>query len=159
MKEIKLSQGKFTIVDDQDFEYLSQWKWYTFKGLNTFYAARNIPFNGKQKQLPMHRVIMELNDSQRYIDHIDHNGLNNTRGNLRICSTSQNAMNRRSARGCSSQYKGVSFNKRAGKFVAYITVNGKILYLGYYIDEAEAAGAYDQAAKEHYKEFANLNFK
>ncbi len=94
MKLIPLTQGKFAQVDDEDYDYLNQWKWYTTKNHKTFYAARHIRINGKQKLIYMHRVIMNIIKGYK-TDHIDHNGLNNQKYNLRICTCQENNRNRK----------------------------------------------------------------
>ena len=93
------------------------------------------------------------------VDHIDHDGLNNSRPNLQLATRSQNAYNRRKTSSkCTSKYKGVCFNKREGKWISSIKVEGKRIYLGYFDNQIDAAKAYDKAAKEYHKNFAVLNF-
>lgn len=153
MKTILLSQGKVALVDDEDFERLSKFKWYTFRDINRFYAARNIKNdNGNQRRLSMHRDILNLKDSSIDIDHKNHDGLDNRRQNLRICTRRQNAQNRRKLAGCASNFKGVSLN--SGKWRARIKYNKKRIHLGYFISEQEAANAYLNAAQEYFGEFA-----
>jgi len=101
MKEVGLTQNKVALVDDKDFEYLNQWKWHVLKDYLTYYAARNIRLaNGKQTSIRMHRVILNVPKGM-VTDHIDHNGLNNQKANLRICDASENNMNRKSQRNSS----------------------------------------------------------
>jgi hypothetical protein len=151
MKEIKLTQGKVALVDDEDFEYLNQWKWHAHKDrLNYWYAIRTV----SGKRIPMHRQIMNT-PKDRQVDHIDHNGLNNQRSNLRNCTRSQNQMNRKAFG--KSKYIGVNF--KSNKIVAQIHVHGKKYHLGYFNTEEAAAIARDIASKKYYGEFANLNFK
>ena len=159
MKEIKLGQfGKnkgvyVALVDDEDFERLNSFSWYAQKGGNTFYAQRCIKVNGKKVNIRMHREI--LNGS--IIDHIDRNGLNNQKSNLRVCTTSENAMNMRKHKKSKSNYKGVCFHKLEKKWVAQIKINRKGFYLGYFMSEVDAARAYNSKAVELFGEFANLN--
>lgn len=156
MKKIKLTQGKFTKVDDLDYKFLNQWKWYAIKSRNTYYARRAIYVNGKQKILFMHRVILNTPPG-KLTDHADGDGLNNRRYNLRDCNNSQNMMNRRPSG--KSKYLGVCRKTNRNCFEAQINVNKKKLHLGYFKIEKNAAKAYDKAAKKYFKEFANLNFK
>ena len=164
MKEIKLSQNKVTQVDDEDFEFLNKWKWIADKGKYTFYATRNdrsIP--GKQKKIRMHRVILSLTDSKIIADHRDRNGLNNQRDNLRIATLSQSNANRKSHKNSTSKYLGVNLkiHKKSGKVYTYweakIHTGGKQKTLGRFKNEIDAAKAYNKAASEIHKEFANLN--
>ncbi len=156
MKQIPLTKGLFTLVDDEDYDYLMQWKWYWHfgKSSQTYYVLRNAP---KGQELLMHRMIMKV-DRAEQIDHIDFNGLNNQKYNLRIATRSQNCMNRRSRRNSTSKYLGVSLHE-SGKWHASIGKNGKIFYLGRYWKEEDAAKAYDAKAIQLHGEFANLNFK
>ena len=153
MKEIQLTQGKVALVNDEDFEKLNQFKWHLAKYRKSSYAIRNITVNGKQKKIPMHCAVM----NGKGIDHIDHNGLNNQRSNLRFCTKSENAMNNQKQKNCTSIYKGVYFFKRDKKWMAHIELNGKQTYLGTFSSEVDAALAYNEKAIELFGEFANLN--
>ena len=155
MKEIPLTQGKFALVDDDDYEYLSQWKWCYDNG----YAKRGQwnPVTKKIIQIFMHRVIMNAKKGEA-VDHANHNTLNNKKYNLRICTYAQNMYNSKSNKNSSSKYKGVSWNKRCKKWQVYIIYEGKRINLGYYKDEEEAARVYDKAAIELFREFALPNF-
>ncbi len=156
MKKIKLTQGKYALVDDCDFEWLNKWKWFYGNG---GYAARNSPtVNGKRKAIYMHRVIMKTPEGEE-TDHKDMNGINNQRGNLRTCTKSQNCMNRRRYKNSISKYKGVSWKKETGRWGASIKFNQKQLHIGYFTCEEKAGKAYDKLAKELFGEFAYLNFK
>ena len=153
MKEIPLTQGKVTLVDDEDFEYLNQWKWYYD---NCGYARRSIHVPD-QGAILMHRAIVQTPDDME-TDHINGNKLDNQRTNLRICTMPQNRRNRRAYANNTSGFKGVVWNMSAKKWEAYIRMNIKRIYLGLFADPAEAARAYDKAATQYYGEFANLNF-
>lgn len=155
MKIIPLSQGKITLVDDADFEWLSQWKWYANKNHNTFYACRNEKLNGKTRLILMHRQILGINDPRIFGEHRDRDGLNNQRINLRTANNSENQKNKK-ARG-TSKYLGVSWDKFSKKWVSHISLNRKVKHLGLFTDEIQAAIAYNEAAKIHHKEFANIN--
>lgn len=156
MKKIPLTQGKVALVDDEDYEYLNQWKWFAIKKNNVrseyWYASRKYP--NRKGNLGMHRVIMNTPHNMQ-VDHIDHNGLNNQRYNLRICNNAENGKNRTSYG--RSKYLGVSYNR--GFWKAGIRINNEWIYLGSYRLQSEAAFAYDIAAMKDHKEFANLNFK
>jgi hypothetical protein len=158
MKEIKLTQGKVTLIDDEDYDYLSQWKWFAQKDGHTYYAKRNLRSKGVHTYPIMHRVIMNTPKGME-VDHIDHNGLNNQKSNLRNCTRSQNQMNVKP--GGESKYLGVYYDKK-GKYKyirAMIRINNKNIYLGVFSTEIEAARVYDAVAKKYKGEFANLNFK
>ena len=150
MKEIQLTQGKVALVDDEDFEYLNQWKWYVTK--------RNYVRRSKENEtLYLHRIILNVKDKNIFIDHVNMNKLDNRKINLRICNRSQNGMNRNKTSLNSSGYKGVVFDIRRKKYYAKIKVNQKIIFLGYYINCIDAARAYNQAAQKYHGEFAKLN--
>lgn len=159
MKEIQLTQSKVALVDDEDFEYLNQFKWHARKCGNSFYARKNIGTieNANRGTHLMHRIIMNATDPQICVDHKDGNGLNNQKSNLRICNHQQNNMNQRHIQNGSSIYKGVCWHKEAKKWVSNIHFN-KMIYLGLFDNETEAAKAYDQKAIELFGEFARLNF-
>jgi hypothetical protein len=151
MRRIELTQGKFTLVDDADFEALSAFKWcYSGNG----YAARSfVKPDGKRTLMTMHRQILEARAGEQ-VDHIDGDPLNNQRRNLRIVQQSSNMQNvtARSVTG----FLGVRPNKK--RFCAIIQVQGKRTYLGNFIDAADAAKAYDAAALKAHGPHARLNF-
>ena len=157
MKKIKLTQGKIALIDDEDFELISQHKWYVIKKNNTHYAVTNINKNNKRCILRMHRLIMNAQAEQE-IDHKDGNGLNNQRNNLRICIRPQNSMNRKKRKNCSSSFKGVHWHKQNKKWQARITIDNKRKSLGRFGNEIEAAKAYDTAAIRYFGLFSRLNF-
>ena len=157
MKLIPLTQGLFAQVDDEDYDFLMQWKWFTQKDHNTFYAVRNEKISvDKHKRIFMHRVIMNTLDNQ-ITDHKDHNGLNNQKENMRNCTKSQNSQNREKEKGCSSKHKGTYWKISAQKWVAQISFNKKRICLGRFDSEDLAALAYNKAAKELFGNFANPN--
>lgn len=156
-RTIPLTQGKVAIVDEADYEYLNQWRWYAAKGSSTYYARRGIWENDKTRDIRMHCVILNPPPSLEP-DHINGDGLDNRRCNLRICTRSQNSMNRRKHPNCSSKYKGVSWYKRDCKWESYIyTDDRQKKHLGYFNDEEEAAAAYNTEARERFGEFAKPN--
>ncbi len=156
MKNIQITQGKFALVDDEDFAFLSQWKWQaiTDPKTGTVYAGRSSRNNeGEQRHtIRMHRVIMSA-EYGVLIDHRDGNGLNNCKANLRIATRRQNGANRRTFR---KQFKGIE--QKGNRFGAHIRTNGRLVHLGYFTTELDAAKAYDAAATRHFGEFARLNF-
>lgn len=154
MKKIPLTKGKFAIVDDDDYEWLSQWKWYAAKGHNTYYAKRHTTKQGSYTTIEMHTLICDAEQ----IDHKDGNGLNNQRNNLRPATYSQNAANRTKQINNTSGFKGVYWHKHASKWYARIQVNNKRINLGYFTNKIEAAKSYDKAASIYFGEFAKLNF-
>uniref|UniRef100_A0A6H1ZQL7 Putative homing endonuclease n=1 Tax=viral metagenome TaxID=1070528 RepID=A0A6H1ZQL7_9ZZZZ len=157
MKEIRLTQNKVALVDDEDFEYLNQFKWYAHKYPNTYYAVRHIRLaNGKQATIPMHRVILNVPKGME-TDHKNQNGWDNRRMNLRICTRQENMMNRNSYKNSSSRFKGVVWHKRNKKWQAQIRYNGRTIYLGRSFSEREASFMYDKKAIELFGKFAKLN--
>lgn len=158
MKEIKLTKEQITLVDDSDYEYLNQWHWQAIKNIDTFYAQRSIRINGKRGFISIHRLIMNTPKNME-VDHIDHNGLNNQKNNLRNCTHRENHINVRSKG--RSKYLGVYFQEYRGYsyIKADITINGERKRLGSFKTEEDAARAYDEVAKTYHGEFANLNFK
>ena len=157
MKKIKLTRGKYVLVDDEDFEHLNQWKWCAQYDGN-FYAARSKGIgNGKQKFIRMHRYIMNA-PKGKVVDHINHNTLDNRKKNLRIASIGQNLRNQQKIKKkASSKYKGVSWDKKSRKWSVRIVYKNKQIYLGAFHSEIEAAKAYNRGAKKYHKEFAFLN--
>lgn len=156
VKKILLTQGKFALVDDKDFKRLNQWKWYAYKHRHTFYAQRYVD-GGGGKTVAMHRFILGLKPNDGKItDHINNNGLDNRRHNLRACDSQQNNFNQK-ARGGSSRFKGVHLHKKTKKWVAVIGYNNKKIHIGLFSCEIEAAIAYNNVAKKLYGEFAYLN--
>ena len=144
-KLIPLTQGKFAIVDAEDYERLSKYKWHVDKGDSTYYAARSIV----GKNFRMHREILNAPEGL-VVDHRNHNGLDNRRENLRLCTVAENNMNRRPSKRAnkSSRFKGVSWDKRRRCYQAYIQQNGKLIKIGRFKSEIDAAKAYDEKAKE-----------
>ena len=153
---IPLTQGEYALIDDVDFPLVSAHKWRSYQHKNTTHAIRILVVDGKRTTISMHRVLLDA-PSGMDVDHWDRNGLNNRRGNLRLCTRSQNMMNQR-VKGGTSNFKGVHWNKQCRKWYARIQVNGKQIHIGSFADEIEAAQAYDVASRELSGEFARLNF-
>ena len=157
MKEIPLSKGYVAIVDDEDYDYLMQWKWSTTMCRDKPYARRNEWISPKKlRTLHMHRFITQA-PAGMCVDHINGDSLDNRRANLRICTNQQNVQSQR-PRVRSSRFKGVAWAKKKGRWVAAITKDRKCHFLGHYINEEEAARAYDNAARRFFGEFAKTNF-
>lgn len=139
MNTIKLTQGKFAIIDDSDFEWLSQWKWYYHHG----YAVRSLYLGGgrknqKRQTLPMHRFIN--NTSKGFdTDHINRDKLDNRRSNLRTVTTIENQRNTNTRKDNKSGYKGVTWNKQRNKWHVSIRVDTKLIFLGLYSNLQEAS--------------------
>jgi len=158
-RKIPLTQGKYAIVDPEDYEELAKYNWYAKRCERRFYAERWDSSGIKGIGVKMHQVIMGTAEG-KVIDHINHNGLNNRKANLRFATTQQNTWNKRKQKGnYSSQYKGVHLVKSEKKWRAVITCNGSQIYIGRFDDEKAAAMAYDAKAKELFGEYASLNLE
>lgn len=160
MKEILLPQGKVTLVDDEDYDYLMRWKWHTMENLSgNSYAVRSQinPSTKKKLTIRMHRVIMKVKKGEE-VDHRDRDGLNNQRYNLRLCTSTQNNANSKRQKRSTSGYKGVHRYQGGQKWLARIEHNYERIYLGLYSTPEEAARVYDKKAVELFGEFARTNF-
>lgn len=158
-KWIDLTQGKGTVVDNEDYSYLRQFKWSATKKGNSYYVSRNVRVMsgfGGQVQVFMHRAILNALKGQE-VDHVDGDGLNNQRYNLRFCTRRGNISNQSGHSNRVSKYKGVYWDKNARKWHAQIKTNGKQKYLGLFVNEIDAAKAYNKAALTAFGEFANIN--
>ena len=160
LRTIELTKGYVTLVDDEDYEWLSEHKWYVsnYSKNNTQYAKRNTKKceSEKQRTMRMHRLIMNCS-LDMMVDHIDGNGLNNQRSNLRLATRSENGRNQGISRANTSGYKGVSFNIRDSMWCAYIVINGIKKHICSTNNVIESAVAYNKAALEMFGEFAKLN--
>lgn len=157
MLEIPTTLGKTFIIDDEDLDLISQYKWHAYEHRNTYYVSTNVKTNGKWTTVGMPTIIMKAKD-RKQLDHKNGNGLDNRKENLRYCSSSQNSQNRHGGFG-TSPFKGVHWHKPIGKWCSRIGYEGSRIILGYFASEEDAARAYDSKAKELFGEFANLNFK
>lgn len=153
MNKISLTQGKHALVDDKDFERLSQFKWHL---RHNGYAARNKSRKVGGGTIFMHRIVLGAPKGMES-DHINGDKLDNRRKNLRICTSSQNKANRNKQSNNSSGFKGVRFNVERGKWCAFIGFKGRSFNLGRFKYRKEAIVAYNKAAKKHFGEFALLN--
>lgn len=153
MREIELTQGRTALVDDEDYERVNRYKWCCdSKG----YAIRNARINGKRTMLYMHRFIMDTPEGLQ-TDHINRNVRDNRKCNLRVCTAGQNKANTHKYRksGATSKYKGVSKISGATKnpWRAMIMYNGKLIHIGCFSTELDAARAYEAASKKYFGEF------
>jgi hypothetical protein len=160
LKEIELSRGKVALVDDEDYESLSQRKFCATKGIfprSPWYAVTWERKNGKQKIIYLHIILMNppLN---MHVDFVDGNGLNCQRSNMRIASASEDQFNRGIMSTNTSGFKGVSYNKINKKYRAALMKNGKLCRIGDYPTAILAAHKYDEEAKKFAGVFARLNF-
>jgi hypothetical protein len=155
MRKIRLSNGMYAKVDDDDYEALKQIRWYSRRHRTTgkWYATSH----GKGRSIQMHRLILDA-PKEMQVDHINGNGLDNRRSNLRLATSTENARNRDKFKNNTTGYKGVSRQKGRKKFRAQIYANGKAIYLGWYDTAREAALAYDRAVRKYHGEFGCTNF-
>jgi hypothetical protein len=163
MKEIPVRGGFVALVDDEDYELASQYCWRPLRQTNrrTIYARAYVRGTKPQRQVCLHRLIMD-SPAGVQVDHVDCNGLNCQRHNLRLATRAQNRQNTpkcRSYKGHlpSSRFKGVRWYLRNKTWMACGEIDGNKVYLGSFDDEAEAAKSYNAFALEHYGEFARLN--
>lgn len=161
--KIPLTKGQVAIVDDEDHERVSSLKWYAHKAYSKWYALHSVYRRGTTcEHLTMQNFVTGEVPAGHYVDHINGDGLDNRKCNLRIANKSQNKANAKkqiwvSGKPTTSKYKGVYWNKRISKWNASIKVNYKKIFIGHYHDEIKAALAYNKAAIENFGEFANLN--
>jgi hypothetical protein len=156
----KKAAGRVALVDDEDYDLVSRYRWHVWvkrrpgRAAGPYAQANVRQPGGHHTTIRMHCLIL----GRAGIDHRNGDGLDNTRANLRIATTLQNGANQQPNIGTSSAYKGISWNRRLGKWQADIQVNGQGRYLGVFLDEEAAARAYDAAALDAWGEFALLNF-
>lgn len=157
MRTLPLTQGFVAILDDADYDRataLGSWQ-ANLSSKHTAYGVHRYWDWPKNKALKLHRFIMGLRENDpREVDHINGNGLDNRRCNLRVVTRSQNAMNRRKKDGCSSRYKGVSYRAKRNRWAASICINGKRHFLGHFLTEEDAHAAYSEAAATHFGQYA-----
>lgn len=146
MKQISLTQGKIALVDDEVYEWAKDYKWHAFKHRNTFYVHRSFcDYNGRGT-IKLHHAIIGYPLNGLIIDHIDGNGLNNQRSNLRIVTIRKNNQNTKKHR--NGNLVGASWCKDRNKWLSQITINGKRKNLGRYDTEQEAHDVYVKAINE-----------
>lgn len=152
MQTIPLSQNKVAIIDDEDFRWISQTKWFCHHGN----AETKRTIGGRRVIISMAREIMKCPEG-RVVDHINGDKLDNRKTNLRICTQAENTRNRGMSAHNSSGFKGVTFNKGVKRWIACIRLNGKNKHLGCFDSPEDAARAYDMAAEKNYGQFARTN--
>ena len=156
----KKSAGRVAVVDDEDYDLVMQYRWHVVElsrpgrpcgpyAVTELYESQT----GRMRATRMHRLLTGWPRT----DHVDHNGLNNQRSNLRPASSGQNGANRRPNLRASSQFKGVRWYPKLSKWCARVTKDGHTFHLGYFTSEIEAARAYDAAALTLWGEYAYLN--
>jgi hypothetical protein len=156
-RKIKLTKGKYAIVDPEDYDKINQYNWYTKDNGYTFYAERKERIFCKKRSIRMHRQIMNA-PKDKVVDHINRNGLDNRKENLQLVSQQENTWNsERGANTGSSKYKGVNYDKAHQKYRATLCHNSGKIHLGYFENETDAAHAFDEAAKKYRGRFAILN--
>lgn len=157
MKQIPLTQGKMALVDDADYEELSKKKWW-FRNVRSEkrvgYACRSVRIGGHKRSVMMHRQVLGLGwDTSIQVDHIDGNGLNNQRSNLRVCDNSKNHMNQGVLKNNTTGYTGIYLDRRNNRFYVYINVNKKRHSCRSFKTFEEAKQARINAEIEHFGEF------
>lgn len=158
-RRIRLPNGMYVKIDPEDYAEVSKRRWYAKRGPCAWYAVSCVRRGKRRHYLLMHRFIMKPGWGM-VIDHINHDGLDNRRANLRIVTQQQNTWNsRRGLRQGKSIYKGVSWDRDNRKWAATMRIKGKCRRLGFFEDEIAAAKAYDAAAKKHRGEYALINFE
>lgn len=153
--EVPLTRGQVALVDEEDAPAVLAHKWYTRRVRHAFYAARSLPrVGGVRREQRLHTFLT----GWPLVDHVNGNGLDNRRANLRPATNAENMRNRRRYANNTSGFKGVTFDKAKGRWKAQIRLDGRRRYIGRYDTAEEAARAYDAAARELHGEFARLNF-
>lgn len=157
MKRIRLTRGKYALIDNADLALVSRFKWQAQKGRCGHWVAKTHVRrqDGTRRIVLMHRLILGISRTETDVDHKNLNPLDNRRQNLRLASTADNIHNQRGRR--PGQYKGAYL--ACGRWRAAITVNYKTMHIGSFGTAREAAHAYDKAARKYFGDFAYTNFK
>ena len=153
MKRIKLTQGKYALVDDADFEWLSSFKWYPLGRLKKYVYKHSHGRNGKI--ILLHRLIMDCPQGKE-VDHKDNNGFNNQRKNLRICTSSENQCNRGKTKSNTSGSVGIRWHKSDKKWEAFIGKDKKWIHLGNFKTKEEAVRARKKAEIKYHGKFRRI---
>jgi hypothetical protein len=159
-RKIPLTQGKFAMVDPEDYQRLAKYKWHLVRSPTGAYAARwqRLAAANSRRRIWMHHEVIHVLAGM-VCDHINHNGLDNREANLRPATVSQNLCNRPKKKAkARSKYKGLEWDRTQRKWKARIQRHGRKIYLGSFASEIDAARAYDAAAKKYHRDFATLNF-
>jgi len=155
--KVEINGGLFALVNDEDCEFLSQWKWHLSGG----YVQRTFRTdNGRVLSAKMHREVLKrsgMDLSGKIVDHINFNKLDNRRENLRLATSSQSNAHKKPQLNNTSGYKGVSWDKSKGKWKAAYAFRKKDYHIGYFNDVIEAARAYNEIVKVKYNNYAYLN--
>ncbi len=151
-RRLVLNRGRFAIVDADDYNRLARHKWYCIGSGGYLYAKRS----EGNRMIKMHRDILAPPPGL-YVDHKNHNTLDNRKSNLRVCTPAQNCFNRIPSERGTSRYKGVFWSSDKKRWAAIIGFKGKHIHIGYFDYELDAAIAYDDRAAELFGEFAALN--
>jgi len=158
-RRIKLTRGKYAIVDVDDFERLNRYKWHCTRCGYAKRAVYKRCDNGRrQVEIYMHKMVCPAPEGM-IVDHINRKSHDNRKANLRVATQKQNVWNRKFVRkGGKTRYNGIRWDKNREKWQVRLTINGRRESFGYYADEVEAARAYDRIAKKYRGEYAYLNF-
>lgn len=156
MKKIKINRSLYLLIDNKDFKKIKLFHWYAAKKFTdkTFYVVRHYyTIDGKRNNQGIHRFLLNITDPNILVDHINGNGLDNRRCNLRIVTKSENQKNRGNNKNNTSGYKGVSYHKLKKKYISVIGFNGKKIFLGYFKNPKQASKVYNKKAKELFGKF------
>jgi len=159
-RRIPLTQGEFAIVDPEDYAHLAKYRWHLAKSPSGSYATRwhRAKHSKQRKKIWMHRQVISV-PSGMVCDHINRNGLDNRKANLRPATLSQNLCNRAKRKTKTrSKYKGLEWDRIQRKWKVRIQIKKRKIYLGSFASQIDAAKAYDKKARQLFKEFAVLNF-
>jgi hypothetical protein len=157
-RRIYLGEGEWTILDPVDYYRFGHFKWHVSGNNGKFYAVRTYKVDANTTSIRrLHRDIMNAQPGV-LIDHRNGNSFDNRQDNLRPATSTQNGYNKRKRKNASSQYIGVSYDKNYKQWVAQISYDGKLHWLGRFTNEIDAARAYDEASKKYHLEFKRLNF-
>lgn len=154
-RTIQLTQGLVTVVDAEDYDFLSQWRWYANKRPHTFYAIRSTQTENGNRCVRMHSLILGT-PKGLCSDHRNGNGLDNRRSNLRICTSEQNSRNKKMAKNNTTGCKGINWEANLNKWRVRIGIDGKRLFLGRYDDINEAIAVRLAKEKELYGEYRRI---